>query len=262
MKATSFEGDGSGLTNVGDDLGNHAASQNIQLNNNWLSNDGDNEGIRIDNDGKVGIGEASTGTNLHIQGGGSEVLRVETTSNDRYFSVRPEGGSIDMYNSFFSINRYSDEDVLMAQGGGKVGIGRASAPGALLDIGDGSGDNTVLLKLNTERSWQYEQTGSGANTNLHLKSNNAGKNYNIVSSDGSVIASFRADGGSNNNVGINKIIGTNDNALEVNGNASKSTAGNWLANSDARLKKNIKVLNSAQALEQLLSLQGITYEWN
>jgi hypothetical protein len=41
---------------VGDNLGNHIASQNIQLNGQYLSNDGGNEGIRINNDGNVGIG--------------------------------------------------------------------------------------------------------------------------------------------------------------------------------------------------------------
>ncbi|MCC6761206.1 MAG: tail fiber domain-containing protein [Chitinophagaceae bacterium] len=50
------------------------------------------------------------------------------------------------------------------------------------------------------------------------------------------------------------------NALEVNGNASKATAGDWLANSDARLKKEITPLNNA--LEKLLQLKGVTYEWN
>ena len=32
-----------------DNLGDHTASQNIQLNDKWLSNDGNNAGIRIDN---------------------------------------------------------------------------------------------------------------------------------------------------------------------------------------------------------------------
>ncbi len=50
------------------------------------------------------------------------------------------------------------------------------------------------------------------------------------------------------------------NALEVNGNASKATAGDWLANSDARLKKDIAPLHDA--LEKLLQLKGVTYEWN
>lgn len=36
----------------------HMVYRNFQLNNNYLSNDGDNEGIRIDNSGNVGIGTA------------------------------------------------------------------------------------------------------------------------------------------------------------------------------------------------------------
>ena len=38
----------------GDNLGNHSATQNIRLNNFWLSGDGGNEGIRINAVGKIG----------------------------------------------------------------------------------------------------------------------------------------------------------------------------------------------------------------
>ncbi|MEK7254431.1 MAG: tail fiber domain-containing protein, partial [Bacteroidota bacterium] len=41
-----------------------------------------------------------------------------------------------------------------------------------------------------------------------------------------------------------------------------SSAGDWLANSDARLKKNILPLNSEEMLQKILALQGVTYEWN
>ena len=50
--------------------------------------------------------------------------------------------------------------------------------------------------------------------------------------------------------------------LEVGGNASKSNPGEWLGNSDARLKKNITALDPSVTLEKLLALRGITYEWN
>jgi hypothetical protein len=63
-----------------------------------------------------------------------------------------------------------------------------------------------------------------------------------------------------NLVGIGRTPATN--RLEVDGSASKSTAGDWLANSDARLKKNISPLNSHEILEKMLALQGVTYEWN
>ena len=37
----------------GDNLGNHTATQNIRLNGNYLSNDGDDEGLTVDNFGRV-----------------------------------------------------------------------------------------------------------------------------------------------------------------------------------------------------------------
>ncbi len=224
------------LASLQDDFGDHTASQNIQLNSNWLSNDGGNEGIRIDNDGNVGIGSADPsarleiatnvnsdgilitrnsvndaggiyytynmntgyeagvqadrdmgGSNngglqviaansrpiqfyvkgsqsgsgiydteeamringdgrvgvgvdtadatLHVLGGDANVLKVETTANNRYFTVRPEGGSIDMYNAWFNINRYSTLDVILAGGGGNVGIGSfTSSPAYKLTV--------------------------------------------------------------------------------------------------------------------------------
>gem|GEM_PF-5678752 len=52
------------------------------------------------------------------------------------------------------------------------------------------------------------------------------------------------------------------NLLEVNGKASKSTPGNWLGNSDARLKKHILPLDPDEMLSKLLQLHAVTYEWN
>ena len=64
----------------------------------------------------------------------------------------------------------------------------------------------------------------------------------------------------NDRLGINRQATTN--ALEVEGEASKTTAGSWIGNSDARLKKNIENLNSEEILQKLLQLQGVNYEWN
>jgi hypothetical protein len=43
----------------GDNFGNHTASQNINANNNWITNDGTNKGIKMDNTGKVVITSGS-----------------------------------------------------------------------------------------------------------------------------------------------------------------------------------------------------------
>lgn len=53
---------------AGDELGNHTATQNLSLNDNWLSNDGNAEGIAINNNGQVGIGTSSPGSRLEVTG--------------------------------------------------------------------------------------------------------------------------------------------------------------------------------------------------
>ncbi|MCD4696361.1 MAG: hypothetical protein K8S16_09000 [Bacteroidales bacterium] len=50
----------------GDNLGNHIATQNIRLNNHWLSNDGGNEGVYVADDGNVGIGLTSPDAKLEV----------------------------------------------------------------------------------------------------------------------------------------------------------------------------------------------------
>ena len=50
--------------------------------------------------------------------------------------------------------------------------------------------------------------------------------------------------------------------LEISGQASKSSPGDWLANSDARLKSNIKPLDASLTFEKLITLSGVTYQWN
>ncbi len=51
-----------------DNMGNHAASQNLALSGFWLSNDGNAEGISISNSGNVGIGSDSPNALLDVAG--------------------------------------------------------------------------------------------------------------------------------------------------------------------------------------------------
>src|SRR5688572_28838729 len=67
------------VTNGADNLGNHIATQNIVLNNQWLSNDGGNEGVKVDNAGNVGIGTTPT-TTLDVGGTAGFKLPVGTTA--------------------------------------------------------------------------------------------------------------------------------------------------------------------------------------
>ncbi|MCB9336652.1 MAG: tail fiber domain-containing protein [Lewinellaceae bacterium] len=170
---------------------------------------------------------------------------------------------------------------------GNVGIG-VSAPGSKLEV---NGRSNIHDGHPYACPTGYMATGSltigdtnkdfGGGTS-QWNSNTAGllletlNNTEIAIHDQAnrVVSALYYAGGNTNSLTIGRDMGWGaiskvgirrtplTNALEVEGEASKSSAGNWLANSDARLKKNITPLNSWEMLEKLLALQGITYEWD
>ncbi|MEM6347082.1 MAG: tail fiber domain-containing protein [Bacteroidota bacterium] len=97
VSATAFVGDGSALTNLpGDNLGNHQATQNLQLSGNWLSNDGDNEGVYVDNSGNVGINANGNAPDpsamLDVQATDKGLLIPRMTSTNRTTIASPAEG--------------------------------------------------------------------------------------------------------------------------------------------------------------------------
>ncbi len=211
---------------TGDNLGNHTATQNIQLNGNWLSNDGDNEGIFINNTGEIGIGRAvgTTGSaKLELYG-----ATASFTDGPHIQAVTSE----DDYPVFQQLNWTHDNIGLCFDAYWNNGWFSSHA-----------GSNFWIYKL------------QGRLTTFYQKGNSPGSS--ITLNNGSDIGTSLDTLG---RFGIGRNAATN--RLEVEGEASKTTAGSWLANSDARLKKNITALSSHDMLEKMLSLQGITYEWN
>ena len=135
-----------------------------------------------------------------------------------------------------------------------VGIG-TTTPDVRLQVVDGSDASPT-------NNGGYIQAGSMTSTNIVIDDNEI-----MARNNGAAATLFLNNGGGNAKIGnsasllgIGRSAATNN--LEVEGSASKSSAGSWLANSDARLKKNITPLDSREILEKLLALQGVTYEWN
>ena len=132
-----------------DNLGNHTATQNIQLDGNWLSNDGDSEGIFIDTDGNVGIGTSSPNSKLEVDGDislsgeltildGAQSLKIKTNEASNYIQIDIEGTGHSGDDIYIGDVSSSANEVYML---GNVGIG-TNTPGYQLQVGN-SGDGTT-----------------------------------------------------------------------------------------------------------------------
>lgn len=98
-----------------------------------------------------------------------------------------------------------------------------------------------------------EMSGATNNTNCLIGTST------IPSGDYSIYNSSTRDNYMNGRIGVKKTPGGSYD-LDMNADsAAKPGGGSWSDNSDQRLKKNIQPI--ANALEKILSLEGILYEW-
>ncbi|MCB9317023.1 MAG: tail fiber domain-containing protein [Lewinellaceae bacterium] len=160
VTAAAFVGDGSGLTNLpstADNLGNHTATSDINLNNNWLTNGTSNRGLSINADGSSFIETEGAKVGLQLRSGDSPYLRLDQDNsqnwgaytwdivgNESNFFIRDVSGGSKLP---FKIKPGSSSDRLVINGT-NVGIGK-EIPGSALDVdgtvtatafvGDGSG---------------------------------------------------------------------------------------------------------------------------
>ncbi len=176
-----------------DNLGNHTATTNVRLNNNWLSGDGDSEGIRVGTTGNVGVGVAAgTGTDRVTVAGG----HVRTTAGS--FIVNGYGNGI-------GFNGESVGDLTPIEDGGRIYV----------QSGGFSADpfEDFLLIEKTDRN-QTEVDGGIA---FALRGSSGARTIPMA---------IRGD----NNVGIGTLAPTN--TLDINGTARVRTLGAGAAGDD------------------------------
>ena len=194
---TSNEGDN--ITyGLGSTTGNHIWTNN--------ENGSPTELMRIRSNGSVGIGTNAPGHKLEVEGG-----NIMINTDDQFIgwgdeSTRIQGNSSADYLRFYT----ASTERLRIDSSGNVGIG-TNAPDALLTIGSGAtADDDVFLKFNSDRSWQFEQTGNDSSAQLVLKSTTSGKFLYIRASDDSAVAAFHANSSDNNKVGFGTESFTNN----------------------------------------------------
>lgn len=113
---------------VGDNLGDHTATQNINLNGHWLSGNGTNTGLFVSEQGNIGLGLSNPGVRLDVDG-----------------SIIASGGSSTDWNTAFSWGDHSEAGYLTNESDPQVGVnspnyvpiwnGSSLTSGAIYDIG-------------------------------------------------------------------------------------------------------------------------------
>jgi hypothetical protein len=193
--------------------------------------------------GGVGINKTNPATALHVNG--TVTATAFSGDGSGLSGVAPASGSANYIQNQTAVNQSAGFRIT-GNGifnGGNVGIG-TTAPATTLHVRD-SGDAQISVESSDSGGHRWTVQSSG------LPGNSLDASFQIVD---------RTSGNSwfrivtNGSVGIGRTPTANK--LEVNGEASKSVAGSWLANSDARIKTAVHtVTNALEKLEQVRPVQ-------
>ncbi|KAB2869996.1 MAG: hypothetical protein F9K37_06840 [Bacteroidales bacterium] len=176
---------------------------------------------------------------------GAKVAFLTTdSSNDLLFGYSPDIDQADFSTAFVERMRIDNST-------GRVGIGTQAPTERLHVKGSTSIDATIYLEPSKWTSiGDYAQIVFG-DGNHYIRGEFAnGLTFYTISADG-----FQFLGGGRVGIGRKSTA----NMLEVQGTASKDVAGDWLANSDRRIKTDINEIDNA--LETILKLRPVKFKY-
>ena len=216
-----------------DNLGDHTATKNILLNGNYLSNDGGNEGIRIDNTGKIGIGTSNPGTVLHIENGNTFGTDPSNTNSP----------SLLIYNNNNASSSANSSSMVRTAGTG------SGKPYYGLDVFGFSG---YSIGINNPTDQMI------LNTTWNFSTGTAGYNALIINRSGQTRIAIPDQNGAYSNdwpSGWGGSLSTYDIC------AASIKASNFVTRSDRRLKNNISNIDSI-SIAKFLKLRPVSFYWN
>ena len=165
----------------------HMAERNFQLNNNFLSNDGDNEGIRVDNSGNVGIGTATPSSRLNIAGGGVRIASglgntstrpsVNTSTIGNY-EIKGVGGGASQ------IDGQDDGFLRLSAGGGTNAFQQSSIDLSGYSASVPDMNNTIVMRTAGAERLRIDNSG---NVNMTGKLNVGDPTGNVVTKVSGII---------------------------------------------------------------------------
>ncbi len=228
---------GINVSSGGDNLGDHTATQNINLNGHLLTG-GANKGIYVNNSGLVGIGTNSPKTNLHVVG------NMIVQANNTGLSVSTGGESVDLY---FKEGNTSYSNVSLYYHNFGVGTSKPEATLHVVNtirVGKDPSYPAVygeIIHEGSNKGFKINAAAGGGWADLHLQTNGTTKLF--VESAG--------------NVGIGTLSPSYK--LEVNGSAGKPGGGSWSNSSDIRLKNVLG--NYSRGLKDIKKLQPVKFKY-
>ena len=260
---------------AGDNLGNHTATLNINLDGNYLSGDGDSEGVFVDSSGNVGIGTNTPNNTIQIK----DLINFDNAKESTMI-----GFQAGLLNS-------GDDNTFIGYEAGKANIsGKANtfigrAAGRAKTTGDRNtfiGQEAGLLNSGDENTFIGYEAGQNSTTGDENTFIDYQAGINIQTGSRNVFLGHQAGF---NAVGSNQLYIDNSSTsspliygdfnvdcvgidttcagfkFEVNGSAAKPGGGSWSNSSDRRLKKNIQNISGELALNKITQLQGVTFNW-
>ena len=174
---------------------------------------GSNEKVRIDANGRVGIGESSPATDLHITNSGATQLLLESGTSSQGILLFGDADDLNvgsvMYDHSDNSMRFetSDTERMRVDSSGQVGIGTDSgtAPLHILKAATGINAATDVLKLSSVDTNPAYYVGFQTQ-----RDNSAGMGLNILTTNvsGTVSESLRIDASGNLLVGKTSVDNT------------------------------------------------------